>query len=126
MIRSSVSHFQLLKMIINEQHDLDKARQNVYILQKGLLFFPSSSKQGFSSPLALVWLSTTQKEFYETHHARIVTVPTTKSRNCKWERDRTVDINFVSKAGGVQWLQVILVPFCSSDTSNGRLNSVLL
>ena len=54
MIRSSVSHFQLLKMIINEQHDLDKARENVYILQKGLLFFPSSSKQGFSSPLALV------------------------------------------------------------------------
>ena len=54
MIRSSVSHFQLLKMIINEQHDLDKAKESVYILQKGLLFFPSSSKQGFSSPLALV------------------------------------------------------------------------
>ena len=54
MIRSSISHFQLLKMIINEQHHLDKARENVYILQKGLPFFVSSSKQGFSSPLALV------------------------------------------------------------------------
>ena len=38
MIRSSFLHFQLLKMIINEQHDLDKAKENVYILQKGLLF----------------------------------------------------------------------------------------
>ena len=38
MIRSSLSHFQLLKMIINEQHDLDKAKENVYILQRGLLF----------------------------------------------------------------------------------------
>ena len=38
MIRSSFSHFQLLKMIINEQHDLDKAKESVYILQKGMLF----------------------------------------------------------------------------------------
>ena len=38
MIRSSFSHFQLLKMIINEQHDLDKAKENVNILQKGLPF----------------------------------------------------------------------------------------
>ena len=38
MIRSSFSHFQLLKMIINEQHDLDKANENVYTLQEGLLF----------------------------------------------------------------------------------------
>ena len=39
MIRSSVSHFQLLKMIINEQHDLDKAKESVYILQRGLFSF---------------------------------------------------------------------------------------
>ena len=38
MIRCSFSPFQLLKMIINEQHDLEKAKENVYILQKGLLF----------------------------------------------------------------------------------------
>ena len=37
MIRSSFSHFKLLKMIINEQHDLDKAKESVYILQRGLL-----------------------------------------------------------------------------------------
>ena len=38
MIRSSFSHFQLLKMIVNEQHDVDKAKESVYILQRGLLF----------------------------------------------------------------------------------------
>ena len=43
MIRSSFSHFQLIKMIINEQHDLDKAKENVYILQEGLLFSDLSS-----------------------------------------------------------------------------------
>ena len=37
VLRSSFSHFKLLKMIINEQHDLDKAKESVYILQRGLL-----------------------------------------------------------------------------------------
>ena len=57
------------------------------------------------------YISTTQKEFYETHHARIVTVPITKYRNCKWERDQTDDVNFVSKAGGVQWLHLSVLLF---------------
>ena len=48
MIRSSVSHFQLLKMIINEQHDLDKAKENVNILQKGLLSLFSAPKQSYN------------------------------------------------------------------------------
>ena len=48
MIRSSVSHFQLLKMIINEQHDLDKAKENVNILQKGLLSLSSAPKQSYN------------------------------------------------------------------------------
>ena len=48
MIRSSVSHFQLLKMIINEQHDLDRAKENVNILQKGLLSLSSAPKQSYN------------------------------------------------------------------------------
>ena len=48
MIRSSVSHFQLLKMIINEQHDLDKAKENVNILQKGLLSLFSAPEQSYN------------------------------------------------------------------------------
>ena len=70
MIRSSISHFQLLKMIINEQHYLDKARENVYILQKGLLFFSSSPKQGFSSPLALVLVINHAKGILSKHIMR--------------------------------------------------------
>ena len=47
MIRSSFSHFQLLKMIINEQHDLDKAKESVYILQRGLFSFVFGAQTRF-------------------------------------------------------------------------------
>ena len=54
-------------MIINEQHDLDKAKESVYILQKGLLFvFFSAQTRFFLSLLDHVsWLLSTQKEVHE-------------------------------------------------------------
>ena len=47
VLRSSFSNFQLLKMIINEQYDLDKAKESVYILQKGLRFSFFASRTWF-------------------------------------------------------------------------------
>lgn len=35
--RSSSFTFQLLRMIVDEQHDLQKAKESVYILERGLL-----------------------------------------------------------------------------------------
>ena len=63
-------------MIINEQHDLDKAKENVYILQRGLLtlllytvsFYSSARKQilGITIRLRYRWLKlNTQNEVYE-------------------------------------------------------------
>lgn len=118
VLRSSFSNFQLLKMIINEQYDLDKAKESVYILQKGLRFsFFASRTWFFHHHLTTLTLLTLM-------HARILTVLITKSWNCKWERNQTIDVNFVIKAGNFQW-QTTLLSFCS-HTPNWRLNSVLL
>ena len=54
-------------MIINEQHDLDKTKENVYILQKGLLFsfFGAQIKfHDYLGTLALVINYAKQPQWY--------------------------------------------------------------
>ena len=112
MTLSSFSHFhdQLLKMIINEQHDLDKAKENVYILQKGLLFFFFVVQTRFfiTTSVSTGYQPRKKKSESDTSCA-ICDGPNYQVQVLQMGgggggggQYQTVDVNFVTKAGNVQ------------------------
>ena len=76
-------------MIINEQHDLDKAKENVNILQKGLLSLSSAPKQSYNIARVLAlckshWAATKTHKFLAAMNKIFIIIHSKYVPNSDW------------------------------------------